>query len=226
MPNHVTTRCVITGQSEALARFLETHIRPDSDADPRLDFNTIIPMPDCLKGTISGGFVDIGIEVLTGKPSPFRSGSLLDQVPEDQRSPEKLRAWIEKNRPGAIAEAEKALFAYEQTGFRDWYEWSLAHWDTKWNAYSFAFVFKNGPERVEFTFDTAWSFPSPIFAKLAEMYPELVFDCACFDEGHFFAGAGQFNGDNDFAICDPDAAIYERVYGHEMPTFGDEEEVG
>lgn len=51
--------------------------------------------------------------------------------------------------------------------YRDnnWYDWSCDNWGTKWNA--------RWPEADYFNhtimFDTAWSFPSPVIDKLAEL---------------------------------------------------------
>ena len=53
----------------------------------------------------------------------------------------------------------------------DWYEWHLAYWGTKWNAYDG--YTKIGKTQLTFVFSTAWSAPFPIYAKLCELGYDL-----------------------------------------------------
>jgi hypothetical protein len=63
----------------------------------------------------------------------------------------------------------------EKYGVRSWYEWSIQHWGTKWNAF-YAEVTDNGDGSLHVKFETAWSFPFPIFEKLVSDFPTLDFD--------------------------------------------------
>jgi hypothetical protein len=47
-------------------------------------------------------------------------------------------------------------------GFKNWYDWCVANWGTKWNSYDFQV------QDSCVTFSTAWSPPEPVIAKLAE----------------------------------------------------------
>jgi hypothetical protein len=193
---------------------------PEGDDEETLDFNLITPMPETLKSTTAGGDADLGIEILTGRPKPcigLLSDSYLD-FPWIQElgitSIEELRTWAEKERPHAIEAGEAAIAVYRETGFYDWYDWSIANWGTKWNSYHFSIDDDDiGDDKLSFRFDTAWSFPWPIFEKLAGMFPTLKFECACFDEGWFFAGRGAFNGEPAFEIGEATDELYEAVYG-------------
>lgn len=106
------------------------------------------------------------------------------------------------------------MSAIVETGFADWYEWCLANWGTKWSSYDHE-VGELGAGTFRFKFETAWSFPTPIFEALIERYPTLTFDCACFNEGWNFAGAGQFGAsvETPFGLCEATDALYEVVYG-------------
>jgi hypothetical protein len=63
-------------------------------------------------------------------------------------------------------------------GFKDWYDWSVANWGTKWNSY------ENYMGEDSISFQTAWSPPIPVIVKLAEktkkswtlMYSEIGCD--------------------------------------------------
>ena len=64
----------------------------------------------------------------------------------------------------------------------DWYEWHLAYWGTKWNAYDG--YTKIGKTQLTFVFSTAWSAPFPVFAKLYELGYDLDIRYADEDIGH------------------------------------------
>jgi hypothetical protein len=56
-------------------------------------------------------------------------------------------------------------------GATDWYEWSIANWGTKWNAYDH----QVSQDDTVLRFDTAWSHPYPVMIRLSEMFPtELI----------------------------------------------------
>lgn len=60
----------------------------------------------------------------------------------------------------------------EKYGYDNWYDWSCANWGTKWNACEANYDEKN----EEINFDTAWSIPYPILAKVAEQNPDANLD--------------------------------------------------
>jgi len=77
--------------------------------------------------------------------------------------------------------ASKALI--DKYGADNWYDWNIQNWGTKWNTYD-----NNINDDNSVSFQTAWSLPDPIFAKMAEMYPSMTFNIKCVEEGGFFAG--------------------------------------
>lgn len=103
------------------------------------DFNRIIPMPNELVGTIS-----------------------------PQREPRRREGESEQEHFLNVEEwrknQQRLLKLY---GATDWYDWSIANWGTKWNAYD---VSANGNEVI---FDTAWSSPFPVFVALSKKFLNL-----------------------------------------------------
>ena len=53
-----------------------------------------------------------------------------------------------------------------------WYDWRLAHWDTKWDAYDVE-VIDEDHDCVEIQFNTAWSPPEAICNEIREQYPDV-----------------------------------------------------
>ena len=54
-----------------------------------------------------------------------------------------------------------------------WYDWRLANWDTKWDAYDVE-VLDEDIDNLEIGFNTAWSPPEAICHKIREDYPDLA----------------------------------------------------
>ena len=248
MPNHVTTICDVLGAPADVERFIKKHIVPIKEDDGSVkdpndlffSFDTIVPQPECTKGTTSGGGVDIGMFALYGYTDESKNwlnqffsnrASLVPYerwafLPTTVNTQEKLLEYLQKERPDSLKEAEKSKRCLDETGCVSWYEWCIANWGTKWGAYDY--VEREREEgRFSFKFETAWSFPEPIFRKLEEMYPELVFDVASYDEGSNFGCRGQFNGRRDYR-CDKSLAtdeLYERVYGSPLVRYDEDEDL-
>ena len=53
-----------------------------------------------------------------------------------------------------------------------WYDWRLANWDTKWDAYDVV-VTDDDPDCTEIEFNTAWSPPEAVCHALREQYPDI-----------------------------------------------------
>jgi hypothetical protein len=217
------------------------------DGNDSFDFNQIVPMPDDIKNTESSSTVMDGLNIFGYEVS------FIDKIPKfvgkyNALSPMLKCSWIrndgittiegvekkllERN-PNAIEKGKKALEAFNKYGHISWYGWSIENWGTKWNSYGFC-MNDQKDDRVEFEFDTAWSFPEPIFTALSKEFPLLKFDVASFDEGHNFCLSGVYMDAFDVIDyyksedCDPldddvVAKIYERVYGERYVLDEDDE---
>ena len=67
----------------------------------------------------------------------------------------------------------KSIISYQLSkryGYKDWYDWSIANWGTKWNATTISV--DDDTEAIEF--DTAWSMPEPVFKAIAKHTPLRV----------------------------------------------------
>lgn len=112
------------------------------------DFNTITPMPKELIDT----------------QSPARIISQEEWDKEEAMTPEERKEkWLSRGITQEMSDDFNKRF-----GFNNWYDWARENWGTKWNAYDI--THEEGSDTIEF--DTAWSMPEPIIARLSEMYPE------------------------------------------------------
>lgn len=241
MPNHVAHRVTISGAVEDVRLFknrcIVTRIAQPGDRRQReFDFNSLIPMPETIHDMPSSSVVDEGLLILgyrgddelekqraTAKLQEMLEYPWVKALKPAVRSISKLIPLLIDRHPECLELGERALKNIEQYGHRDWYHWSVENWGTKWNSYDLN-VEQETETHMEFTFDTAWSHPQPVFEKLAQEFPTLQVDVLCFDEGWGFAGSGTTDGATYlYTTIEPTDAIYERVYGH-APEKNEEDE--
>lgn len=79
----------------------------------------------------------------------------------------------------------------EKYGYPTWYEFALAKWGTKWNAYDITVT----DDSIQF--DTAWSTPEPIICELSKLIPQAIITVEFADEdwGHNCGIYEYSNGD-------------------------------
>lgn len=231
MPNHVTHRVTIKSSKETIQKIKDTHFSKDEKSGEinQFDFNTFIPMPTILADTTSGTSADLGYMAITGKFTAPNGRLTWDQYgmfrDKNFQNFTEFKEHIYENHPDFIAEGQKLIDAIKETGFADWYTWSISNWNTKWNSYSLSIDDNQEDGTFEFNFETAWSTPTSIFEKLCERYPEIELNVSFFDEGWGFAGTG-YNDDGSYEESDEEITdeFFETVYGHK-PYKDDEEEV-
>jgi len=96
---------------------------------------------------------------------------------------------------------QKALVAAEESnldkyGYKNWYDWCVNNWGTKWNAggdnpdmmvdYDYD---EDGDTVIAlFQFDTAWAPPLGVLEKLMDTHPELSIECRYHEPGVGFFG--------------------------------------
>jgi hypothetical protein len=117
--------------------------------------------------------------------------------------------------------AKARQIAKEATGFEDWYNWRTQRWGTKWNASCYSEL-ASGPDALAFSFSTAWSFPGPVFAALAEQFPFLSGRVLASEpcdgwgafgflvRGTFLGAIGDITHDLGFLTCTKDRSLAER----------------
>ena len=68
-----------------------------------------------------------------------------------------------------------------------WYHWNISNWGTKWDACNVEIDYAD-ESQIEVTFDTAWSPPEPICARLREMFEDIHVSWFYDEPGMEFAG--------------------------------------
>ena len=113
-----------------------------------------------------------------------------------------------------------------------WYDWNVRNWGTKWdvanqdNESPYNDTSMETTDRsVIYSFNTAWSVPTPAILKLSEQYPELVFNLFYQEETGWGGNAQFMNGkmiremtyDSQCPECDEtDCLTYDDEKGVEV----------
>ncbi len=235
MPNHLTTICTVTGEPAAIDAFSAAVFRtPDGSDSEVFDFAAIVPKPAIVDKTESGSEADNGFFALTGLhhvkfaafgENPMQAAIRHGRMPDAGRltTVEDYREWLEKTSPDAIEKGKLQLQCFRETGHLNWYDWNIANWGTKWGAYSYSQRFRE-PAKLVFKFETAWSFPEPIFEALTKQYPALTFDVVTIDEGGPEYEGRYSANEQSFARVEHTAERYRAVYGHDPYSDDDDDD--
>jgi len=126
-------------------------------------FNSFIPMPEVLDGTLSphiapGDFIN---GVNKRKNTNFLT---LEEVASCDDEWDSHRA----------KEIAKNIKAFEETGYHDWYSWSCDNWGVKWDAVRP--TAKYDLLTITFSFDSPWGCPEQFVRELSKLYPNANFE--------------------------------------------------
>jgi hypothetical protein len=242
MPNHVDTHLTITGTKKDLDAFEKKHLIEKESEDWEgkktgetfvdFDFNTIIPMPESLNIT-SGSNTDQAVAVIKAEAGDtsgiqhYKSYPWVVEELGENASDKKVIAFLKKKLDKkAMKEGRMSIENKEKYGYENWYDWKCSVWGTKWGAYD-AQIDRVADDCLVIDYNTAWSPATPIFDKLNEMYPNLVFEQQVLDEGMGFGGTQRWDedgyseefheGDSLYQFCNE---YYDRGYG-QCPECGE-----
>jgi hypothetical protein len=78
----------------------------------------------------------------------------------------------------------------KSTGHEDWYHNNINSWGTKWDVCGNVYMsdYKEGDESIGYSFDSAWSPPTPTTERLSEIFPELTIEHKYYESGCDFWG--------------------------------------
>lgn len=173
MPNHVTNcidfDCSIERCREIL-EFLQVKDKPLGS----VDFNKLIPMPESLniESSSRGEHGKQLYEMYLNETEKISSEAERNEIHQKILS-------MCKDDPQML-ELGKQYYENECLyGATNWYDWSIEHWGTKWNAYDW---WETSPEDGFICFNTAWSAVPVLVQVLSEKYPDVNFSYSWADE--------------------------------------------
>lgn len=192
MPNWCNNRLVVTGDEKLLKKFL----KKVKDKKGGFTFSILVPIPAELNIT-SGSTVDNAraviraedgdwteVDKFIGYPAWRKSALIEDYMPQKEQR-KKMLAYM---KDGADMEQGRQSFINEKKyGCKDWYQWSIRNWGTKWDAAESS-IEDMLPDWIEINFDTAWGPPIEWVLAVEEIFPALNFQLHYDEPGMAFKG--------------------------------------
>jgi hypothetical protein len=183
MPNYCNNNIRITGDSSTISAIHAVMMgagyarAADDDADLGQPMN-LVPMPTLLWGTRSPA--PTGVLTAEDLP-PELAGEATERIQEHA---------------DAVERAERAK---RQTGFADWYTWSVAHWGTKWSMEVSKYL--KYDNEILISGVTAWSPPLALYSNISRLYPVTI-HAEYVEEGMDFIGAGIYRDSEELALSE------------------------
>lgn len=181
MPNYVKNRIRFNGSNKDIAEMLD-RIKSDELGLGTIDFQKVIPMPKDLE-IESGSRTTNGLKMVDEYIKENKLEKLISKGTADllKSKLEQHTSELPDDEQGTWEIGVKSAVNILKYGYPNWYDWSCDNWGTKWNACGYS-------EGIDYSdndyleFDTAWSAPVPVLAKLSEMYPDIEFQHKWADE--------------------------------------------
>ncbi len=217
MPNHITNQLDFDCSEERFKEILE-FLKVEDGPLGSVDFNKLIPMPECLM-IEAGSRGHRGLEL-------YRQYLADTEFINDPSEKEKIKAgYVQKceDDPEVFDLGRQYYENLRDYGSTTWYDWSIANWGTKWNAYDYM---ETDPTSRQICFSTAWSPVPQILSKISERYPDVRISYAWADEdiGYNTGRAEFLNG--EVTVFDvPEGGSREafelatELWGYDMSEF-------
>ena len=178
MPNNIANRLKVIGKDiNDIEDFLDFICGEDEGVI--IDFNNIVPMPQCLKDTEESTRSFDGVQYYLQQVGETE---LLKQLKPYFAPLKDFSSYDKEKLEELYAIGERYYNNYKECGYFTWYKWSIDNWGTKWNAYETTTSDVNDENTHIIYFQTAWNGVPDIIATLTEKYPDLTFDYAYADE--------------------------------------------
>lgn len=128
----------------------------------------------------------------------FAEGKLLNEfmpIPEDLQI---VAGCVgAKDDPAQIALELKEQYNLERYGHKNWYDWCVSNWGTKWDVGGGdGSIDEVSPNKLTLSFDSAWAPPCDAYAVLVDRFGFSI-RAMYYEPGMAFAGIWE-DGDDDF----------------------------
>lgn len=143
-----------------------------------------------------------------------KEGLLMELMPTPQELVDTVSGYMGEDKRAAH-EAQQAA-NIEKYGYKDWYDWNIAHWGTKWD-FSLENVERQDANTVTAAFDSAWAPPIGAYAALEEMGFEV--EAFYYEPGMCFVGKYANGVDECFEYGGETSGTVREVIGEELDDY-------
>jgi hypothetical protein len=158
MPNWVMNELTCIFQtSEELQSFKK-------EVDEENFYNSFFPMPEILQGTQSPN-INVDKLILEFNKEGNNATTLQEIIDANHQ-------WLS----GIAQQALKNEQAFLETGYTNWYNWSVDNWGVKWDASALKVKELSDFNTVIYSFNSPWDTPEHFVIELSKLYPDACFE--------------------------------------------------
>ena len=174
MPNHLMSKIHFSGEQSRIDELLES-IKGE---ETLFDFNRVIPMPESLN-IEAGSHTENGLKAYRDFITAYTMDGTLEK--DLLNIPKEKEEIFLKARPDIDLDEwnlGRTAFQNEQKyGSKNWYEFHIQQWGSKWNSYNSEMAEDNTIE-----FNTAWTNVKPVVIALSQKFPDIEINYRWADE--------------------------------------------
>jgi hypothetical protein len=150
-----------------------------------------------------------------------QEGLLMEFLPTPQELIDTVSGFMGEDKRAAH-EAQQAA-NIEKYGYKDWYDWNVANWGTKWD-FNLENVERQDPNTVTASFESAWAPPTGAYEKLMALGFEV--EAMYYEPGMCFVGKWDNGEDDYYEYGGETSATVREAIGAELDDyFGISEEM-
>ena len=122
-----------------------------------------------------------------------QEGLLMEFLPTPQELTDTLAGFPGEDKRAAHEAQQRANI--EKYGYKDWYDWNVANWGTKWD-FSLDSIERVDANTVSASFESAWAPPINAYEKLCALGFEI--EAMYYEPGMCFVGKFTGNGEDSY----------------------------
>jgi len=122
------------------------------------------------------------------------------------------------NNEGDIDFGRSVPFPRNRDEDKEWYEWRIENWGTKWTASDTLIKPKFEKDTVIYEFCTAWAPPIEWLTKVSGIYPDVKFELKYHEPNEDFSGIYEIKDDDIIKQVD---GIYGEFFGEPIENLYD-----
>ena len=143
-----------------------------------------------------------------------QEGLLMEFLPTPQALTETVAGFMGEDKRAAH-EAQQAA-NIEKYGFKDWYDWNVANWGTKWD-FALENVERQDANTVTAAFESAWGPPTGAYERLMEMGFEI--EAFYYEPGMAFVGKWDNGVDDYYEYSGETSETVREAIGAELDDY-------
>ncbi len=143
-----------------------------------------------------------------------KDGLLMEFLPTPQELLDTVSGFVGEGKQAAH-EAQQAA-NIEKYGYKDWYDWNVNNWGTKWD-FALDSVERTDDNTVVASFESAWSPPVTAYERLLELGFEI--EAFYYEPGMGFVGKWEDGCDECYEYHGQDSTTVRDYIGAELDDY-------